>query len=157
MNIKTITIKKKGGGTRQQKVQVLKSGKYKFIKNTTKGMVRKTRKAGRRAYEKVKTKTKPKKKANNSNSSTSKRSNMKGFKVPSIAKKAALGIGGAAIATAIVSLIAPNSSVAKLAAPAGAFALGGLEGVIGSFAMNMLGGNLASNTNSVVVPRVEVL
>ncbi len=117
-------------------------------KSTKKGQIRKT---ARRAYEKVK------KKAKASNSSNSKRSNMKGFKVPSIAKKAALGIGGAAIATAIVSLIAPNSSVAKLAAPAGAFALGGLEGVIGSFAMNMLGGNLASNTNSVVVPRVEVL
>ena len=117
-------------------------------KSTKKGQIRKT---ARRAYEKVK------KKAKASNRSNSKRNNMKGFKVPSIAKKAALGIGGAAIATAIISLIAPNSSVAKLAAPAGAFALGGLEGVIGSFAMNMLGGNLASNTNSVVVPRVEVL
>jgi len=30
---KTIRIKKKGGGTRLQRVQVLPSGKYKFVKN----------------------------------------------------------------------------------------------------------------------------
>jgi len=30
---KTITIKKRGGGTRKQRVQVLASGKYKFVKN----------------------------------------------------------------------------------------------------------------------------
>lgn len=30
---KNITIKKKGGGTRKQRVKVLKSGKYKFVKN----------------------------------------------------------------------------------------------------------------------------
>lgn len=53
---KTIRIKKAGGGTRLQKVQVLASGKYKFVKNSTKsrktttrkGMIRKT---ARRAYE----------------------------------------------------------------------------------------------------------
>ena len=33
---KNIRIKKRGGGTRLQRVQVLKSGKYKFVKNTTK-------------------------------------------------------------------------------------------------------------------------
>lgn len=33
MKTKTITMKKPGGGTRKQKVQVLASGKYKFIKN----------------------------------------------------------------------------------------------------------------------------
>jgi hypothetical protein len=61
---KIIRIKKAGGGTRPQKVQVLASGKYKFVKNSTKsrktttkrrkstrkGMVRKT---ARRAYEKI--------------------------------------------------------------------------------------------------------
>ena len=35
-NYKTIRIKKAGGGTRLQKVQVLASGKYKFVKNSTK-------------------------------------------------------------------------------------------------------------------------
>jgi hypothetical protein len=43
MPIKTIRIKKAGGGTRLQKVKVLKSGKYKFIKNTRKTTTRKRR------------------------------------------------------------------------------------------------------------------
>ena len=34
---KNIQIKKRGGGTRLQRVQVLASGKYKFVKNLTKG------------------------------------------------------------------------------------------------------------------------
>lgn len=78
-----------------------------------------------------------------------------GLKIPNIAKKAALGIGGAALATAIISVVMPNSSMSKFAAPAGAYALGGIEGVIGSLAINMLGNGSASN--SVVVPRLEVL
>jgi len=159
MITKTITIKKKGGGTRKQNVQVLKSGKYKFIKNTTKGMVRKTRKVGRKAYEGLKPKAKKTKtKGKTKTSNTTKRNNnsMKlGIKIPGIAKKLALGIGGATLATAIISLIMPNSSISKFAAPAGAYALGGIEGVIGSLAINMLGNGSASN--SVVVPRLEVL
>ncbi len=41
---KTIRIKKAGGGTRLQKVQVLASGKYKFVKNSTKSRKYTTRK-----------------------------------------------------------------------------------------------------------------
>lgn len=115
--------------------------------STKKGGIRKT---ARRAYEKIKPKAK--------SSNTTKRNNnsMKlGIKIPGIAKKAALGIGGAALATAIISVIMPNSSIAKFAAPAGAYALGGIEGVIGSLAINMLGNGSVSNT--VAVPRLEVL
>lgn len=43
MPIKTIRIKKPGGGTRLQKVEVLKSGKYKFVKNSRKMTTRKRR------------------------------------------------------------------------------------------------------------------
>ena len=43
---KNIRIKKRGGGTRLQRVQVLKSGKYKFVKNLVKG---KSAKSGRKA------------------------------------------------------------------------------------------------------------
>jgi len=39
---KTITVPKRGGGTRRQRVQVLASGKYKFVKN--KGTTRTRRK-----------------------------------------------------------------------------------------------------------------
>lgn len=54
---KNITIKKKGGGTRKQRVKVLKSGKYKFVKNLTKSVSKKTRKVKSvkvtRSYTKV--------------------------------------------------------------------------------------------------------
>jgi len=46
---KNIRIKKRGGGTRLQRVQVLASGKYKFVKNLTKGK-RKTYKITSRAH-----------------------------------------------------------------------------------------------------------
>ena len=70
---KTIRIKKAGGGTRPQKVQVLASGKYKFVKNNTKtrktkpkkstrkGQVRKT---ARRAYEPKKKRKSTRRKTN---------------------------------------------------------------------------------------------
>ncbi len=72
-----------------------------------------------------------------------------------IVKKVALGLGGAALATALISIVAPNSSIGKFAGPAGAFALGGIEGVIGSFALNMVSGRQGNNTQ--VAPLQEVL
>jgi hypothetical protein len=118
--------------------------------STKKGGVRKT---ARRAYKKVRKVTRKRKSIKRSR--TKNKSMKLGLKIPSIAKKAALGIGGAALATAIISVVMPNSSISKWAAPAGAWALGGIEGVIGSLAINMLGNGSAANT--VVVPRLEVL
>ena len=40
---KNIRIKKRGGGTRLQRVQVLASGKYKFVKNLTKSSTKTTK------------------------------------------------------------------------------------------------------------------
>lgn len=53
---KTITIKKKGGGTRKQKVQVLKSGKYKFVKNDnsrSKKLTKKSKKTTKRRIKRM--------------------------------------------------------------------------------------------------------
>lgn len=41
---KTIRIKKRGGGTRLQRVRVLASGKFRFVKNTSKRKTSRTRK-----------------------------------------------------------------------------------------------------------------
>jgi len=43
MTFKNIRIKKKGGGSRLQRVKVLASGKYKFVKNLTKSKSRTTK------------------------------------------------------------------------------------------------------------------
>ena len=45
---KNIRVPKRGGGTRLQRVQVLKSGKYKFVKNIGKSVAKKVRKKAKR-------------------------------------------------------------------------------------------------------------
>jgi len=59
---KNIKIKKKGGGTRMQRVQVLKSGKFKFVKNTKKGGGKKSTKRKSTTRKKSTTKKKTTKK-----------------------------------------------------------------------------------------------
>ena len=135
--LKTIRIKKPGGGTRLQKVKVLASGKYKFVKNTTKGMVRKTRKAGRKAYEKTKRKVKRKTSMRKSKSNKPRKksnSSMKLPKIPSVLKKVAVGVGAAALAGMAVSIIAPQ--FAPIARPIAALAAGGIPGVAGELLIN---------------------
>ena len=134
--LKTIRIKKPGGGTRLQKVQVLASGKYKFVKNTTKGMVRKTRKAGRKAYEKTKRKIKrkssqPKSKSNKPRKT---RSGMKMPTIPTWLKKVFLGVGAAGVATVTVGTIAPQ--YVPIVRPAAAVIAGGWQGLIAELVLN---------------------
>jgi hypothetical protein len=116
--------------------------------STKKGGVRKT---ARRAFTGIKRKTN---KAKTKRKSV-KRNSVKSVLGSSTLKKVALGVGGATLATAMISFIAPNSSIAKFAAPAGAFALGGLEGIIGQFALGMLTPRPQGNQN--VAPAMEVL
>ena len=128
--LKTIRIKKPGGGTRLQKVKVLASGKYRFVKNTTKGMVRKTRKAGRLAYEK--TKKKVKRKSSNSQHKSNKPrkksdSILKLPKLPKIVTKIAVGLGAATIASMVVGIFAPQ--LVPIAKPVAALVAGGIPGV----------------------------
>ena len=110
--------------------------------STKKGGVRKT---ARRAYKKVRKSTRR----------MPRKSSLKGLTSSSTLKKVALGVGGATLATAMISFIAPNSSIAKFAAPAGAYALGGIEGIIGQFALGMLRPSPSGNQN--VAPQMEVL
>jgi hypothetical protein len=55
---KNIRIKKRGGGTRLQRVQVLASGKYKFVKNTGSTRKRKASKPKKRRKTRKMTKKK---------------------------------------------------------------------------------------------------
>ena len=116
--------------------------------STKKGGVRKT---ARRAFTGIKRKTNKVKTKRKS----VKRNSVKSVLGSSTLKKVALGVGGATLATAMISFIAPNSSIAKFAAPAGAYALGGIEGIIGQFALGMLRPSASGNQN--VAPQMEVL
>jgi hypothetical protein len=135
--LKTIRIKKPGGGTRLQKVKVLASGKYRFVKNTTKGMVRKTRKAGRKAYEKTKRKVKrksPKIKSKSNKPRKKSTSSMKMPKIPGWLKKVFLGLGGATVAGAAAAHVAPQ--YVPIARPIMAAVAGGIPGFIAEVVLN---------------------
>ena len=112
--------------------------------STKKGGVRKT---ARRAYKKVRKTTRR----------MPRRSGLKGITSSSTLKKVALGVGGATMAAALLSFVAPNSSIGKFAPAAGAYALGGLEGVIGNFALGMIGNRSSTTSNANVAPQMEVL
>ena len=130
--IKTIKIKKAGGGTRLQKVKVLASGKYRFVKNTVKGAVRKTRKAGRPAY----TKPKPRKKTNKprtTRKSVAKKS-LKSKIFGGTLGKVALGVGAGAIAGYAANMVAPQFS--QFARPVAAYIAAGPIGLIADLALN---------------------
>ena len=123
-------------------VALNKKRKTKKSSSTKKGQVRKT---ARRAFIAVKRKTKR----------MPRKSSLKGLTSSSTLKKVALGVGGATLATAMISFIAPNSSLGRFAPAAGAYALGGIEGIIGNFALGMLKPAQSSNAN--VAPQMEVL
>ena len=132
--IKTIRIKKPGGGSRLQKVKVMASGKYKFVKNTVKGGVRKTRKAGRRAYTKVK--SKPRRKSNKPRTprkSVAKKS-LKSKIFGGTLGKVALGVGAGSIAGYAANMVAPQ--FAQFARPVAAYIAAGPIGLIADLALN---------------------
>ena len=127
-------------------------------KGTTKGMKRKT---ARRAFEGLRKRTPKRRKSTTLKTrrpkkSMARRSLTKSLTSGSTIKKVALGVGGAAMATAIVGLVAPQFG--RVAAPAGAYALGGLEGVIGNFAFDFVRGRMANGTTAQnATPAMEVL
>lgn len=129
---------------------IMKSGGFKKKKSKTKT------KTKTKTVTKIRTVIKRKTNKGKKRASNVKRSlGIKSITGSSTIKKVALGIGGGVMATAIISAVMPQSQVGKFAAPLGAFALGGLEGVIGNFALSMLGSRTGSNTN--VAPQMEAL
>ena len=132
--IKTIKIKKAGGGTRLQKVKVLASGKYKFVKNTVKGMARKTRAKGRPAFEKAKPKTRKKtNKPRTTRKSVAKKS-LKSKIFGGTLGKVALGVGAGSIAGYAANMVAPQ--FASFARPVAAYIAAGPIGLIADLALN---------------------
>jgi len=84
------------------------------------------------------------------------RKGMKSLTSSSTLKKVALGVGGATMAAIAVSAIAPQFS--RVAAPAGAYFLGGIEGVLGNFALDFIKGRAGSGTTAQnAAPAMEVL
>jgi len=133
----------KSGGFKKRK-----RGSQKVKKSSTKKGSR--RRTARKAYEKIKII----RKTNKAKKKSSSKLKLKSIASSGTLKKVALGVGGAAIATAVISAIAPNSSIGRYAAPAGAYVMGGIEGIIGSMALSMLS---RPGGNANVAPAMEVL
>ena len=107
------------------------------------------RKTARRAY------TGLKRKANKVRRRSKSVKGLKSITSSSTLKKVALGVGGAAIASAVIGMVAPQSSIGRYAARAGAYVMGGIEGIIGSMALSMFSRPTGGNSN--VAPAMEVL
>ena len=114
--------------------------------STKKGGKRKT---ARRAY------TGLKRKANKVKRRSKSVKGLKSLTSSSTLKKVALGVGGAAIATAVISMIMPNSAIGRYAGPIGGYAMGGIEGVLGAMVLPMVTGRVGGNAN--VAPAMESL
>lgn len=128
--------------------------KMKALRNKPKSKKSSTKKGGkrktaRRAY------TGLKRKANKVKRRSKSVKGLKSLTSSSTLKKVALGVGGAAIASAAIGMIAPQSSIGRYAAPAGAYLMGGIEGIIGSMALSMFSRPTGGNAN--VAPAMEVL
>ena len=116
------------------------------------------RKTARRAYMGIRKTTRRRRKSATIKRRKPRRTMRKGLKSitsGSTIKKVALGLGGAAMATAVISAVAPQFS--RVAAPAGAYFLGGIEGVIGNFAFDFLKGRTGGGTAANASPAMEVL
>jgi hypothetical protein len=124
---------------------------------TKKGMRRKT---ARRAFEGIRKKARKVRKSTPLKTRKRRRSmarrGIKSITGSSTLKKVALGIGGATMFGLAAAAIAPQFS--RVAAPAGAYFLGGIEGVLGNFALDFMRGRTVGNgTAQNAAPAMEVL
>tara|TARA_R110000787_G_scaffold219060_1_gene327789 strand:- start:22 stop:456 length:435 start_codon:yes stop_codon:yes gene_type:complete len=135
---------------RRKFAKIMKSGGFKKRKSSsrTTKTVTKTRTVKRKSST-------PKRKTNKAKTKgKSVKTSLKSITGSKTLQKVALGVGGGIIATALVNRFMPSSGISKFAAPGAAFALGGVEGLIGQFALNMFG-TPAGNSN--VQPQMEAL
>ena len=140
-------LARKKARSAKQKANDKRLGKMaKKRSSTKKGGKRKT---ARRAY------TGLKRKANKVKRRSKSVKGLKSITSSSTLKKVVLGVGGAAIATAVIGMIAPQSSIGRYAGPIGGYAMGGIEGVLGSMALSMFSRPIGGNSN--VAPVMEVL
>jgi len=108
---------------RKKFAAMAKSGKFRKKSSTKRKSTRKgqRRKTARRAYEGLKIKARKSYKRRKTSSG------MKMPKIPSVIKKAAIGLGAAQIAALAVGMIAPQ--FVGIAKPVAALAAGGIPGV----------------------------
>jgi len=151
---KTIKIKKRGGGTRLQRVKVLASGKFRFIKNKTKSVRKTIAKRGKSSKSKRKSQSRNTPKRRNTSvakKGKTRRRITSGFnKITGnkFVRGAVLGLGGGALVVQVTERFAPQFS--GVAGPVGAFIFGGPVGFVAHLLLQgglggIFGGQATSN------------
>jgi len=153
---KNITIKKRGGGSRLQRVKVLASGKFKFVKNLRKSSSSgpkkrgKSNKKSRKQQQRNTTKKRSSSVAKKRKFTTRAKSGFKSITGNKFVRGAVLGLGGAALVVQVTNRFAPQFS--NLASPIGAFIFGGPVGLVASVllqgGLSFLGGGAGDTTNA---------
>jgi len=131
---KTIRIKKRGGGTRLQRVKVLASGKFRFVKNKAKSVKktiakrRKTSKTRRKSQQRNTTTKRSKPVAKKGRRRAQITSGFNRITKNKFVRGAVLGLGGGALVVQVTDRFAPQFS--GIAGPVGAFIFGGPVGFV---------------------------
>jgi len=145
--IKNIRIKKRGGGTRMQRVEVLKSGKFKFLKN----IKTKAKSGARRIKSKIKRKRTIKKKAPVNRSVVSRKGFASKITGNPILKKILMAAGAVTVATSVAAVVAPQV-VPILQQPAVkailGFVTGDIVGAISNFVLGRGAGSAITTTSN---------
>jgi len=152
---KNIKIKMKGGKSRIQRVMVLASGKFRFVKNKRKsspGPAKKSTKSNKKRRNTQRRNTTTKRKPSVAKKGTRRRIS-KGFtKITSnkFVRGAVLGLGGGAVALQVSNRFFPQAN--SIAQPLGAFVFGGPIGLVASVllqgGLSFLGGGGNGDTTN---------
>jgi len=149
---KFIRIKMANGKTRMQKVQVLRSGKFKFVKNTARRVARRVKSGARRVKRRVTRRKRSSSRApvrrNNSKRSGNKSMVGRNFlkKIPLInnptVRKVFIAAGAVSIIVSVLSLISPRAASAA-------------NSTIGRGVIGLATGDIVGAVSNVAIPLIQ--
>jgi len=148
---KTIMIKMANGKKRSQKVQVLRSGKFKFIKNTARKAGRKVKSGARRA-RRIGSNVRRRRSVPPVRRNNSKRSRSKGMvggflkKIPLInnptVRKIFIAAGAVSIIVSVLSLVSPRAAQAA-------------NSTVGRGVIGLATGDIVGAVSNVAIPLIQ--
>jgi len=139
------------GKTRQQKVQVLRSGKFKFVKNTARKVGRSIKRRASSTKRRITRRKSPKRRTSvksNNRKRSSKRGMVGGFlkKIPLInnptVRKVFIAAGAVSIIVSVLSLISPRAASAA-------------NSTIGRGVIGLATGDIVGAVSNVAIPLIQ--
>jgi len=146
---KFIRIKMANGKTRQQKVQVLRSGKFKFVKNTARKVGRSIKRRASSAKRRITRRKSPSRSPVRRNSTTKRsKSVVGGFlkKIPLInnptVRKVFIAAGAVSIIVSVLNLISPRAAAAA-------------NSTVGRGVIGLATGDIVGAVSNVAIPLIS--